>query len=389
MMKSRFFSVLICGFLLILSANLVSAASIEADDLEAFMDRIIVSQLDENNIPGATLSVVKDGKTLLSKGYGFADLENRVPVDPDRSLFRPGSISKLFTWTAVMQLAEQGKIDLNADINNYLDFEIPEFISNRANYRKESITMEHLMTHRPGFEDVMENLFVLSEEKMLSLEEYLNKNMPERVFPPGEIMAYSNYGAALAGYIVELISGQSFEEYVEENILYPLEMFNTTFRQPLPEELSAEMTGAYKFAGGEYHKGGFEYISAVPAGAMSTTATDMTKFMIAHLQNGRYGDLQILEEDTAQEMHRQHFTHHPEINGMALGFIRETFNGEQVIYHNGGTMLFYSCLYLLPEHNTGLFVSYSGGTGNEYVQLFQAFMDRYFPEKITIDRKST
>src|SRR5690554_2039724 len=148
MVKIRFLSLLICGFLLILTAGFVSAATIETDDLEAFLDRVIDNQLDEHNIPGATLSVVKDGKILLSKGYGFADLENRIPVDPDRSLFRPGSISKLFTWTAVMQLVEQGKIDLNADINDYLDFEIPEF-SNRANYGKESITMEHLMTHRP------------------------------------------------------------------------------------------------------------------------------------------------------------------------------------------------------------------------------------------------
>ncbi|MEJ6949480.1 serine hydrolase domain-containing protein [Natronospora cellulosivora (SeqCode)] len=382
-LKLNLISFICCVILLVFIANFSSAATIEASDLEAFLDGVIYSQLDEHNIPGATLSVVKDGELLLSKGYGFANLENRVPVDPDRSLFRPGSVSKLFTWTAVMQVVEQGEIDLNDDINKYLDFKIPEFVSKSSNSETKPITMKHLMTHRPGFEELMENLFVLSEDKMLSLEEYLRENIPERVFPPGEIMAYSNYGSALAGYIVEEISGQSFEDYVEEHILYPLEMYNSTFRQPLPENLAADMTGAYKFLGGEYHKAAFEYIPAAPAGAMSTTASDMAKFMIAHLQNGRYQDTQILDEETAEMMHRQQFTHHPEIDGMALGFIRESFNGEQIISHSGGTTLFYSCLYLIPEHNIGLFVSYSGGTGIEHVKLFQAFMDRYFPKEVT------
>ncbi len=117
------------------------------EDLEAFLDGVLAAEMRSHSIASATVSVVKDGELFFAKGYGYADRESRRPVDPERTLFRPGSISKLFTWTAVMQLVEQGKIDLDADVNEYLtDFRIPDTFP-------EPITMEHLMTHTPGFED--------------------------------------------------------------------------------------------------------------------------------------------------------------------------------------------------------------------------------------------
>ncbi|WP_408956599.1 serine hydrolase [Natroniella sp. ANB-PHB2] len=380
--------VMFVGVLILFSASFyVRANSIEAEELETFLDGVIFSQLDEHDISGVTLSVVKDGEILVSKGYGYADLEKRKAVDPKRTLFRPGSVSKLFTWTAVMQLVEQNKLDLNEDINNYLDFEIPNTILGKGSTEAKPITMKHLMTHTPGFEDVGEGLFVLSEEEMLSLEEYLKQYLPARVFPSGEILAYSNYGTALAGYIVEQVSRQAFEEYVDEHIFKPLEMNYSTFKQPLPDELAPYMTRAYKLVEGEYYEGSFEYISGSPAGSMSVSAEDMARFMIAHLQNGSYGEQRILQEESVKKMHQQQFTHHSEVQGMALGFIEDNLNGERIITHGGGTSLFFSGLYLLPEHNIGLFVSYSDGTGMEAIKLFQAFMDRYYPEKLNIEEK--
>jgi CubicO group peptidase (beta-lactamase class C family) len=351
-------------------------------ELEAFFDGFIANQMQAHNIVGITLSVVQDGEVILLKGYGYADLDKKTPVDPAKTVFRPGSTAKLFTWTAVMQLAEQGKLDLDADINSYLDFEIPAqlYRAGRAT-EPEPVTLRHLLTHTPGFEDRGSGLFVLNAEEMLTLEDYLKNSIPARVFPPGEVMAYSNYGAALTGYIVELVSGMPFAEYVEKNIFDPLSMNNSTFQQPLPQHMAPNMAEAYKFFNGQYYKGSFEYISALPAGSMSSTADDMTRFMIAHLQKGRYGENRILGEAAAREMHSRQFTHHPAQDGMALGFIEQTINGRRLINHGGNTFLFATGCWLLPEENMGIFISYNGGTGIEREALIKAFMDRYYPAK--------
>ncbi len=381
--------------LLLLMMN-AGAAAAPADDpakLEVFMDGVIYSQMDENNIVGVPLAVVQDGEIILSKGYGYADRENRIPVDPAETLFRPGSTSKLLTWTAVMQLVEQDLIDLDADVNEYLDFKIPDRLyGQNGSEAPGSITMRHLLTHTPGFEDRGEGLFVLDPEEMLSLEDSLKKNIPARVFPPGEVMAYSNYGTALAGYIVEHLSGMPFAEYVERNIYEPLEMERSTFRQPLPENLEPYMAKGYNFFNGTYYRGSFEYISALPAGSMSSTAKDMANFMIAHLQDGRYGGARILKESTARKMHSRQFAQHPQQDGMTFGFIEQSINGRRAINHGGNTFLFATGCYLVPEENVGLFVSYNGGLGWEREFLFTAFMDRYYPapaaDKLTPPEKS-
>ncbi|MDZ4133240.1 MAG: serine hydrolase domain-containing protein, partial [Dethiobacteria bacterium] len=369
--------------IILLSAGAAYASPADnPDDLEAFLDGFINNQMEEQNIVGVTLSLVQDGEIIVLKGYGYANLEQRLAVNPLKTTFRPGSVSKLFTWTAVMQLVEQGKLDLDADLNSYLDFEIPGYLYGAGRTAKlEPVTLRHLFTHTPGFEDQGSGLFVLAAEEMATLEDYLKNNIPARVFPPGEVMAYSNYGAALAGYIVELVSGLPFAEYVERNIYAPLGMQNSTFLQPLPDQMAPNMAEAYKFFNGQYYQGSFEYISALPAGSMSSTAEDMAKFMIAHLQDGRFGDVRILEEVTAREMHRQQFTHHPAQDGMTLGFIEQTINGRRLINHGGNTFLFATGFWLLLEENVGLFISYNGGTGIEREALIKAFMDRYYPSQ--------
>jgi CubicO group peptidase (beta-lactamase class C family) len=216
-------------------ASLQLSGPTDPQEMEAFMDEFIPAQLEENHIPGATVSVIKDGKLFFAKGYGYADLETRRPVIADQTLFRPGSVSKLFTWTAVMQLAEQGKVDLHTDINTYLkDFQIP------ATY-PEPITLAHLLTHTTGFEEFGEGLFILDGERMMPLAELMSLGMPARIYAPGEVVTYSNYGTTLAGYIVEQVSGLSFEQYIEENILNPLGMTHSTFLQPLPPELAGDL----------------------------------------------------------------------------------------------------------------------------------------------------
>ena len=149
-------------------------------DFETFLDALIPSQLRNRNIAGAVVSVVKDGQVLFQKGYGYADVEKKKLVLPDQTLFRPGSISKLFTATAVMQLVEQGKLDLDRDINDYLDFPIPKTYPG-------PVTLRQLLTHTGGFEETLKNLFVADESDLKPLRTYLVNEMPARIFPPGKI----------------------------------------------------------------------------------------------------------------------------------------------------------------------------------------------------------
>src|SRR5688572_14559578 len=197
-----------------------------AADLEAWLDGFMPYALEQTDVAGSVVAVVKDGKVVLEKGYGYADLAKRTPVDAERTLFRPGSISKLFTWTAVMQLVEQGKLDLDQDVNTYIDFKIPP-------YQGKPVTLRHIMTHTTGMEEVIRGLISGDEKSIQTLESTLKHWVPERIYAPGSTPAYSNYATALAGYIIERTSGESFDNYIEKHILVPLDMRHSSFRQPL------------------------------------------------------------------------------------------------------------------------------------------------------------
>lgn len=205
-------------------------------NIDHFMDELMMAHIEESHIPNATISIVSDGDIIYEQGFGNADLTNHIEVKPDKTLFRIGSISKLFTWTAVMQLVEQGQLDLHTDVNEYIDFKIPNRIENDTDGKDpEPITLHHLMTHTPGFEDYSDAIFRLSESDFLPLEDYVQAFLPKRVFPAGDVIAYSNYGTVLAGYIVEHVSGMDFSDYIDEHIFSPLGMTQSTFQQPVPE----------------------------------------------------------------------------------------------------------------------------------------------------------
>ena len=244
-----------------------TVGSPDPQEVEAFFDEIIPQQLDEYYIPGAATAVVKDGELVFAEGYGFADLEQERPVVADRTLFRTGSVAKLFTWTAVMQLAEQGKLNLNTDVNDYLSgFRIPDTCP-------EPITLEHLMTHTAGFEDGSMGAMRPRPEALEPLGTFLARKVPARISPPGQVTAYSNYGTALAGHIVEQVSGLPFEQYVEQNILTPLGMDRTTFRQPVPASLVDELATGYVYSNGAFQPQPFEVYQIGPAGGASATVS--------------------------------------------------------------------------------------------------------------------
>ena len=342
-------------------------------DFETFLDALIPSQLRNRNIAGAVVSVVKDGQVLFQTGYGYADVEEKKPVLPDQTLFRPGSISKLFTATAVMQLVEQGKLDLDRDVNDYLDFPIPKTYP-------EPVTLRQLLTHTGGFEETLKNLFVAHESDVKPLRTYLVNQMPARIFPPGKVPSYSNYGFTLAGYIVERVSSEKFDRYVDDHILKPLRMTNSTFDQPLPPRLGPQMSKGYLNASKKPRD--FEFVQAAPAGALSTTAADMTRFMLAFLQDGTVDGVAILKPETVRQMQTRQFELHPMICGLGITFMEYWMNPVRVIGHGGDTVYFHSDMVLVPDAHVGYFISYNSlgkNVGGGRGEILRAFMNRYFP----------
>nr|WP_303794383.1 serine hydrolase domain-containing protein [Sandarakinorhabdus limnophila] len=342
-----------------------------AGDAEAWLDGYMPYALRRGGIAGAVVVIVKDGQVLVEKGYGVSDTATNAPVDPKKTLFRPGSVSKLFTWTAVMQQVEAGKIDLDADINRYIDFKIPPRDG-------KPVTMRNILTHTTGFEETAKGLIVIEPKNLPTLEHELKKWVPTRIFAPGTIPAYSNYGAALAGYVVQRVSGEPFDAYVESHIFKPLGMADSTFRQPLPAALAPQMSKGYDSADGKAKT--FELVPMGPAGSLSASGDDMGKFMIAHLSQGG----PLMKPATTRLMHDTSFALLAPIDGMALGFFEEKINNVRGVGHGGDTGVFHSHLNLWPNEGVGLYVSLNsagreGASGGIRQYLYEGFADRYLP----------
>ena len=346
-------------------------------DLTAWLDGFMPYALQSGDLAGAVFVVVKDGQVLTARGYGYADIAKKTPVDPYRTLFRPGSVSKLFTWTAVMQQVEAGKIDLDADVNRYLDFKIPP-------YHGRPITMRQIMTHTAGFEEAAKNDFLGSAKDIKPIGQFLKTWTPTRIYAPGTTPAYSNWATMLAGYVVERVSGVSFDDYVEQRIFAPLGMKYATFRQPLPASLAPYVATGYPRASEPAKP--FENIQVTAAGSLSASGVDMARFMLSHLQGGRG----LMRPDTAALMHDSPldkvnpYSLIPPLNRMELGFFESNINGREVIGHLGDVENMHTSLHLFMNEGVGLYVSFnsSGKEGAAHTlrtALFEGFADRYFP----------
>jgi len=346
---------------------------LERADLEAFFDGIIPLQLERSDIAGSTVLVMKDGQVLLQKGYGYSDWEKKKPVDPETTIFRLASISKLFTWVSVMQLAEQGKLNIDTDVNQYLDFQIaPAF--------GKPITLRNLMTHTGGFEEEIRDLIMVNPKNPPSLRDFLIQNQPRRMYPPGQVSAYSNYGVGLAGYIVERTSREPFENYVEDHIFQPLGMAHSSFRQPLAPALVPFLSDGYR-SSTEKPAIGFEIINPAPAGALSTAAPDMGRFAQALLNGGELEGHQILKPETLAEMWTRQFAASDHLPAMCMGFYQLWRNNLDFIGHEGDLIAFHSLFFLEPHQKLVLFVSYNsvGSESKARDEILRSFADRYYP----------
>jgi CubicO group peptidase (beta-lactamase class C family) len=350
-----------------------SAHPLEAADLEAFFDGILPLQLERSDIAGTSVLVMKDGKVLLQKGYGFADLKTKKPVDPNSTIFRLASISKLFTWVSVMQLEEQGRLDLDTDVNRYLDFQIkPAF--------DKPVTLRNLMTHTGGFEETINDIIVTDPKDAISLRDFLIRNQPRRLFPPGEIPAYSNYGVGLASYIVQRVSGEAFEKYVQEHIFAPLAMTHSSFYQPLQKPLASLPSEGY-YSSTLKPAVGFEIFNPVGAGGLSSSAADMGRFGQALLNGGELDGKRILKPETLALMWTPQFRASDQLPPICMGFYQDWRNGLRWIGHEGDLIAFHSLFFVEPAQKIVLFVSYNsaGGGSLPRPEIIDLFSDRYFP----------
>lgn len=355
-------------------ARLAPGEALPPAELEAFIDGVVRQAMVREHIAGVTVSVVQNGQVVLKKGYGFASLSPARKVDPDTTLFRIGSISKTFTWIALMKEIEAGRIRQDAPINLYL----PERVQVRDQGFRTPVRVINLMDHSPGFEDrALGHLFEKNFERVRPMAEYLRQERPRRVRPPGEASAYSNYGAALAGQAVSYVSGKPFERLVEESIFLPAGMTNTSFREPrrakaglpapIPQRLADNISDGYRWTPTGFAERPFEFISQIaPAGSASSTAGDMARYMQLLLNGGTLDGAVVYGPRAAQAFNTPIRKTPAGINGWRHGFIEYNLpGGYKGFGHAGGTLSFLSNMVVAPDLNLGVFISTNTETGGD------------------------
>jgi CubicO group peptidase (beta-lactamase class C family) len=361
-------------------------AVLDRIDLERWLDSWVPRAIQENDLPGLVIAIVKDTSVLLAKGYGYADLAARTPMDPERTVIRAASISKSFTAVSVLQQVEQGKLELDRDVNDYLDFRIPAAFGR-------PITLRSLLTHSAGFAEISYRKW----SPPRSLRDHVMA-VPERIDPPGEVTAYSNYGVELAGYIVSRVSGEPFEQYVERHVLQALGMDRSAFRMTLPPALAAMAVRNYGTASRADPVADDLFAALAPVGApsaaLATTAADMTRFLLAELHGGQWEGHRILRDETVRLMQAPAFTPIAGALPVSLGLFRADYRGHRVIGHEGDGEGTHSGFNLLPDDGIGIFVAMNGdgavrgmfpGAFGLRAAIFERLIDRYLPSPAAPD----
>jgi CubicO group peptidase (beta-lactamase class C family) len=380
-------------------AHLLAFASVAVADtmpgLEGFVDGAVSAYMTQLKIAGVQVAVVKDGETVLVKGYGIDSVDPRREVDPTRSLFRIGSISKTFTWLSLMQLAERGKLEITDPVNDHL----PDALDIPDQGFEQAIRIVDLMNHTAGFEDILQRLFIAEGDRLLPLAEHLRKYRPRRVREPGKFMSYSNYSTALAGAIVANVSGMDFETYVERNVLTPLGLTHTTFReqyaptddlpQPMPAELAADKAQNIEWRNGAWETVAHEHIvSMAPGGAAVSTAADMARYMNALLDPQQLERAGVLSVATFTRMKQPSFQHAPGMPAMHHGFFNMPLGTTRALRfdnlsHSGSTLHFMSFMTVIPDLDNrgtlGIFVTTNSAPGGRITQaLPERILTQYF-----------
>lgn len=351
------------------TANNSKSGPQNLNEFALFVDSVINTQIKKENIPGAAFVFVKDGKIFYSKGYGLANVEKNIKVDPDKTIFRIGSISKVFTADALLQLADKGLLDLRKDVNSYL-----KTIKVPSSFPK-PITTSHILTHTTGLDEIRTGTQTAEKAGILPLSDFLKTKLV-RLWSPGEIVMYSTYGITLGGLVVEDVSGQPFESYLAHNVWKPLQM-NSTYIT-IPETLKDKIAMGYESSNGTNVPQNWEWYHTAPASSINSTAEDMAHWLIAHLNKGEYSNNSIMSKSVMDEMTKHQFSMHPAMYGMAYGFFEEYYKDIRFLYHEGDMAGFSSLAVLIPSMNAGYFFvsQHEGSSLRNYLKW--AILQRFY-----------
>ena len=320
-------------------------------------------------LPSFSACIIKNNQVIWSKGYGYYDLKNQKEPTPD-TIYLIASITKTIVGTALMQLYEQGFFDLDDDVNDYLPFSL-----RNPSFPDDSITFKMLLSHQSSLaEDPLEFYqysYTFGEDSPVELYPFLEtylvpggSNYTSDVWssdPPGERFHYANIGFALIGFLVEQISGKPFDQYCKDNIFLPLKMYNTSYR--LSDIDIEQLAIPYDFNNGEYieheHYGYIDY----PAGTVRTSISELSHFLIAHMNGGVYKNVHLLDEDTVNLMHTIHYSNSN--YGLGWGIVNSS-DDDKLIGHQGGDFGVITSMYIRVSDNVSImiFVNVSPWTMN-------------------------
>lgn len=346
---------------------------LDAESLDRVVRPVFIDHMADRYIAGATISVVHDGEIVYRAGFGRREVFQEIPVDPERTIWRIGSISKVMTGVAVLQLADRGLLDLDADVDDLLsEVQVPATF-------EEPVRVRHLLTHTAGFDQIGLGRHASSHEEVRPLGDFLAENLV-RIRPPGVVSTYDTYGITLAGHLVEEVTGLSYEEVLERHVFEPLDMHRSAI--VVPGALEADVATGYGFAG-HWEAEPWEHMNTAPASSVSSTATDMARFAIMLLERGRYQERQVLSEESARAMLTRQWSNHPDQPGYSYTLWEDRSYGVEAFSHGGSMAGFGSLLYLVPEHDLGVFIACNQESGSLPHAVLTALMDALFPGRAT------
>ncbi|MBO0322903.1 beta-lactamase family protein [Muricauda sp. CAU 1633] len=354
-----------------------SGKNIGKESIKKWADSIIGYSIEDYNIPGATFAFVEGDSIIYAQGYGYSNLATQSSMEPYTHNFDMGSIPKSMVAAAVLQLEEEKKLKLTDPISKYIDHQ------DAKSFRK--ITIHHLLTHSAGLDDISNiNSASLNPEDVLTLKEYVANNQPVQIEEPGTIISYSNIGYALLGRVIEEVSGMNFSDYMQENILNPLEMKNSTFQSRLPAHIKESRATGYEFNGMELEAVPHNFQFNLPAGGLRSTAGDMANFLMFLLNDGSFKENQIVGKEELNKMFAKQFSNHPQLQGLTYSLREEFINGYRALGQNGGWQGFNHDFYLFKEANCAFIICLNGNDGSEISSILaNSFVETFIRPKGT------
>ena len=342
---------------------------ITSENLENFLDEFVPEKMQISHVPGLVITVVHENEIILAKGYGYADIENKIPMTAQTNI-RAGSVSKSILATGIIKLVEQGVLDLNTPVSEYIsDLNFDDDFGPAS-------TIGQLLTHTSGYQENVLFSHSTDLDSDETLGEVLRTDLPPRVFPPGLVSSYSDWNFSLLGYAIEGATGKPYETVMEEILFDLAGMEYSSFQQPLPDEILANMATGYgwKYAESSYETVPHDFVRMSPGIGLVTNGEDMGNYMLMLLNDGELNGIKILENESIDLMLSRQGAAHPYSRGWSYAYVENTISGRKVLYKDGNGIGFATRVVLMPEHDLGIFVSTNHRNLGEGLWLTEAAM---------------